>query len=57
MLAQAQRHAEGLRRRRRNRAEAEGRLPDDARGLYLDAQILDDRGRKDEAIAAFERAR
>jgi tetratricopeptide (TPR) repeat protein len=29
-------------------------FPNDARGLYLDAQILDNRGRKAEAIAAFQ---
>jgi tetratricopeptide (TPR) repeat protein len=28
-------------------------FPTDARGLYLEAQLLDDRGRKNEAIAAF----
>jgi tetratricopeptide (TPR) repeat protein len=54
MLAQSQR----LLRETDNAAATAQKLksafPDDARGLYLNAQILDDRGKTGEAITAFE---
>jgi tetratricopeptide (TPR) repeat protein len=53
MLAQAQRLLKDLDGAGATAQTLRAAFPDDSRALYLDAQILDDRGKKSEAIAAF----
>jgi tetratricopeptide (TPR) repeat protein len=53
MLAQSQRVLKDFDGASATAQKLKAAFPNDSRGLYLDAQILDDRGRKNEAIAAF----
>jgi tetratricopeptide (TPR) repeat protein len=54
MLAQSQRLLKDLDGAAATAQKLRAAFPDDARALYLEAQLLDDRGKKTEAIAAFQ---
>lgn len=53
MLAQSQRMLKDFDGASTTVQKLKAAFPNDARGLYLDAQLLDDRGRNGEAVAAF----
>jgi tetratricopeptide (TPR) repeat protein len=53
MLAQSQRMLKDFAAASATAQKLKTAFPNDARGPYLEAQLLDDRGRKDEAIASF----
>ena len=54
MLAQAQRLLKDLDGASATAEKLKTAFPNDSRGLYLDAQLLNDRGKKTEAITAFQ---